>query len=145
MVKYYIYILKGVLMKRKYQVIIGLLLSMTAFFTLSCSDVVTGDLSNGQGETIEVFSSARAIGDKLIDLTKNGVHIVLIQTSANQVTLTMVSNSGTKYVDYTLEFIVGLIPYNTVTGSLTLYQGVSQSITYYYPTLGYVKATIYVN
>ena len=35
-------------MKKKYQVIIGLLLSMTALFMLSCEDVMTGNLQKGQ-------------------------------------------------------------------------------------------------
>jgi hypothetical protein len=39
-------------MKRKYQVIIGLLLSMTAFFMLSCGDVMTGNPEQGETNTI---------------------------------------------------------------------------------------------
>lgn len=33
-------------MKKKYQIIIGLLLSMTALFMLSCEDVMTGNVDN---------------------------------------------------------------------------------------------------
>jgi hypothetical protein len=115
---------------RKGAVIVLAVLSIFLFF--SCDTTLNEPMDSGN-----TVYNARAVGDTLFSIMRNGVSFVCKQTGTNQITLTMNNTQSTATVNFTVKIYTYLsVLYTSSPKSFTLYQNEVMHDYYYLPPNG---------